>query len=881
MVSKYFQVSGVSCVGDHFGEHDVGVFRVSETQLGWRSQFDNGAIVVDVCDIIAAIWNPAETRLDLYQRHTQNPYMPWKRKSLKEQRLSFRGFTNESVEDLAFFLSAWFNLTLRYPDMSAVFQFQPPRNNNRRQRDRGVLKEGWVYKRSRFLRVWRKRWFVLCLDGTLCSFESPHNLITQSPTEQWAIYDILDAYYAGTEETPGTTTYLSAPDRTTSRSCGVTRDAPGECNLEDANRSVPSRGSSRGSSPTSSAGGTNVTNPNPQRIVNQHLRLSPRIQSTKLSMADDVVSLSATALSTRAPTSSLGDEYEASTADWAASSSQYAGGGAASSSGTNSPTPAGLASLQRSSASTVRGRNGVLGATHNETSRGAIFDIPEVVIQVRHRKIHATPLEQESSYIGASSISLGGEQQPEFSLDWVQAIRLAREEYLRKRGATASPSSGSSRPPLMAGPAGGVLGMPATSMDLHSASSAQSPPVSAALVPGSRDGVGEHQRGDSSASANNMQHRSPLILRLGEGSMTMPTSGLGTAPAALSATSSSSGAGPSASPSAGGTFLQPPDAQQSGGGKRRSWTPHVFQRMWNSALGRSGSAGATDPTEAHQQYPIAQQQNQLLGFEAPGGAPGANLRAVNQSYSNSYSYDRAGGSLDRANSRRSDGYADPVPIDPSPRSVGRVLEDQNITGGRGEEQFIVDSDSRSGNRMSLQFAQQDINSYEDVDLRDYQPPSRNSVRLPPPLPSNPGGRGRLPQPPSRVADSGGASNSSNTSPQDLQHDLPGEQDQRNLKLYVKEPHQQLGSLMGVGMGAASDSSSAGNSPQEADSGSSVSRRGSTARREDIVFESRKNQWTKDRRNSWGYVGAGTSTSSKGTTGSGGGPVVQTHRGDVG
>ncbi|CAD7948968.1 unnamed protein product [Amoebophrya sp. A120] len=268
MASKYFQISGISAVGfdDHVGCSDTraagvphgtalgsdhqsalhqGIFRVSESQLGWRSGGIVGssggggssssrssraggeedhrdestggvggdsssaatpptqlsaAIVLDVCDVIAAIWTGGpERQLDLYQKqptHSSNPYMPWKRKHQnKETRLSFRGFTKESIEDLAFLLAAWCNITLRHPDMTAVVHFLSPAQQHGARQDRGVLKEGWVYKRSRFLGVWRKRWFVLCLDGTLCSFESPHNLITQSPTETWPIQEIADVYY--------------------------------------------------------------------------------------------------------------------------------------------------------------------------------------------------------------------------------------------------------------------------------------------------------------------------------------------------------------------------------------------------------------------------------------------------------------------------------------------------------------------------------------------------------------------------------------------------------------------------------------------------------------------------------------------------------------
>lgn len=151
---------------------------------------------------------------------------------------SFRA--HRSVEDLAFFLAAWFNVTLRFPDMTPVFPHvshasaitrrgglgadgasyhggsfpsrmlkyvsddadHPSAVALAQQHPRGILKEGWVYKRSRFLHVWRKRWFVLCADGTLCSFQSAANLITQSPTELWPIVDIMEAFYDGDEDQP-------------------------------------------------------------------------------------------------------------------------------------------------------------------------------------------------------------------------------------------------------------------------------------------------------------------------------------------------------------------------------------------------------------------------------------------------------------------------------------------------------------------------------------------------------------------------------------------------------------------------------------------------------------------------------------------------------
>merc|ERR1740139_629026 len=34
-----------------------------------------------------------------------------------------------------------------------------------------IAHEGWVWKRSRYLMLWRRRWMILCLDGKLLTFE--------------------------------------------------------------------------------------------------------------------------------------------------------------------------------------------------------------------------------------------------------------------------------------------------------------------------------------------------------------------------------------------------------------------------------------------------------------------------------------------------------------------------------------------------------------------------------------------------------------------------------------------------------------------------------------------------------------------------------------
>eukprot|EP00392_Amoebophrya_sp_AT5.2_P006279 g6290.t1 len=89
---------------------NVGIFRVSESQLGWRQTSCGAncgaAVIIEVADIMAAIWDPSFScskngsagSLDVYQRQGQpvNPYMPWKRRSqLAAKKLSFRGFTKE------------------------------------------------------------------------------------------------------------------------------------------------------------------------------------------------------------------------------------------------------------------------------------------------------------------------------------------------------------------------------------------------------------------------------------------------------------------------------------------------------------------------------------------------------------------------------------------------------------------------------------------------------------------------------------------------------------------------------------------------------------------------------------------------------------------
>lgn len=53
-----------------------------------------------------------------------------------------------------------------------------------------ILKEGWVEKRSRYFKSWRKRWAVLT-PGSLFTFKAP-NAYTTTPTENIAIRDCIN-----------------------------------------------------------------------------------------------------------------------------------------------------------------------------------------------------------------------------------------------------------------------------------------------------------------------------------------------------------------------------------------------------------------------------------------------------------------------------------------------------------------------------------------------------------------------------------------------------------------------------------------------------------------------------------------------------------------
>ena len=61
-----------------------------------------------------------------------------------------------------------------------------------------VAHAGWVYKQSKYLKFWRKRWMVLLTNGTALTFESESYLAPKSDAAREAELRILTA-----AESPG------------------------------------------------------------------------------------------------------------------------------------------------------------------------------------------------------------------------------------------------------------------------------------------------------------------------------------------------------------------------------------------------------------------------------------------------------------------------------------------------------------------------------------------------------------------------------------------------------------------------------------------------------------------------------------------------------
>mmetsp|Transcript_74396 Transcript_74396/g.206566 ORF Transcript_74396/g.206566 Transcript_74396/m.206566 type:complete len:160 (-) Transcript_74396:8-487(-) len=51
-----------------------------------------------------------------------------------------------------------------------------------------VVHEGWVWKRSRHLRIWKRRWMVLTLNAELFSFED--DTFHRGATERFSVVDV-------------------------------------------------------------------------------------------------------------------------------------------------------------------------------------------------------------------------------------------------------------------------------------------------------------------------------------------------------------------------------------------------------------------------------------------------------------------------------------------------------------------------------------------------------------------------------------------------------------------------------------------------------------------------------------------------------------------
>jgi hypothetical protein len=50
-----------------------------------------------------------------------------------------------------------------------------------------IIKEGWLFKQSRYLKDWRRRWIIIT-PSFICSFRSP-DAIHQQPTEALRLAD--------------------------------------------------------------------------------------------------------------------------------------------------------------------------------------------------------------------------------------------------------------------------------------------------------------------------------------------------------------------------------------------------------------------------------------------------------------------------------------------------------------------------------------------------------------------------------------------------------------------------------------------------------------------------------------------------------------------
>lgn len=168
MSSRYFQI------GEIWHKGEEGIFRASPRQIGWRSLSggDTPDIIIDVDTLDTACFDLEGSTLQITTRERTNPYFPILHgRNRPRPPLPFENFTAENIEDIAFAFSQWYKIQIRNVDY-----FSNPSLRGGSSWYCGgsacttdsietcysptVVREGWVYKRSRYLRVWRQRWYV-------------------------------------------------------------------------------------------------------------------------------------------------------------------------------------------------------------------------------------------------------------------------------------------------------------------------------------------------------------------------------------------------------------------------------------------------------------------------------------------------------------------------------------------------------------------------------------------------------------------------------------------------------------------------------------------------------------------------------------------------
>lgn len=118
-------------IGEIFYDGDEGIFRVSDSQLGWKTvEVDQDPsssaieriepIIIDADDVESAIWHPRMAALQIWLRpDSQENVNPYKRGfygysgTTTRKPVCFYNFSREAVEDVAGAFADWIGVEIR------------------------------------------------------------------------------------------------------------------------------------------------------------------------------------------------------------------------------------------------------------------------------------------------------------------------------------------------------------------------------------------------------------------------------------------------------------------------------------------------------------------------------------------------------------------------------------------------------------------------------------------------------------------------------------------------------------------------------------------------------------------------------------------------